>query len=281
MLAMRVAVLGGLGGHGGTSLSQTASATPRVALDLILGVAIPDTGGPRLVAAVGVALGLLLAVVSALLVRGRPSAAGGGAANPPNPPNWLGVAVGASCIAMLALTYAGVGWIGAWYYMLPALGWAIALAALFAALLRNVRGADGESAKARAAAAGALALLLGSSIGHARLTPYFHRYGEWQRATAVADDFLQELSARIVRASPGDRIDGPPLPMWVAPREGIPHVRGAAVLSDYSVQAWAHLVHPDRRVRVLGVSEGVLPTGPPTAAAGEIVVALPRRMVGY
>jgi hypothetical protein len=58
-------------------------------------------------------------------------------------------------------------------------------------------------------------------------------------------------------------------------------VSGAAILSDYSVQAWADLVHPDRAVRVLGVKEGVLPAGPEQPNPAEIVVRLTRRRVGY
>ena len=79
--------------------------------------------------------------------------------------------------------------------------------------------------------------------------------------------------------------------MWAAPREGIPGVEGAAVLSDYSVQAWADLVFPDRKIWVSGIEGGVLPLEPDQASADQASVAdganedlrvrLSRRLVGY
>ena len=208
--------------------------------------------------------------------------AGGGGPAPRPPPPWQAPALGlgACWIAVFALTYAAAGWIGAWYYMLPAVGAAIVLTALGGWLVQIARLRD-ERGLVRASCALAALLLVGVAGWQASFSPFFRHYGEWGRATGVAAGFLDELDERIRESSAGSMIEAPALPMWALPREGVPGVSGAAIFSDYSVQAWADLVHPDRRVRVLGLPEGILPPGPDTAAPGERVVRISRRQPGY
>ncbi|MCA9511552.1 MAG: hypothetical protein KC560_12665, partial [Myxococcales bacterium] len=136
----------------------------------------------------------------------------------------------------------------------------------------------------RIAAALALAALAGALALQAQQSPLVRRYSEWERATDVAREFLGELDSRVRASADGRVVDAPPLPMWAAPRPGDDGVLGAAILSDYSVQAWADLAHGERRIRVGGIDGGVLP--PVDGASGaprpdELVVRLPRRRVGY
>jgi len=75
---------------------------------------------------------------------------------------------------------------------------------------------------------------------------------------------------------PGAVIPAPPVPRWVRPKTAQPTVRGAAILTGRSVQAWAELLFPHRRVRVAA--------GLPRAAgasADEVVVLLRALRPGF
>ena len=182
-------------------------------------------------------------------------------------------------VAFAAL-YVISGWVGAWYFLLPGVGVAIVVSSGVGKLVSTFRAPQTAPLQRVAAFAAALGLCA-VVLWQASFAPFFHAYGEWQRATGVAQAFLTELDRRIEAAGEGTVIDAPPLPMWAFPREGVPGVAGAAILSDYSVQAWAELVHPDRQIRVLGARGGILPRQPARAGADELVIRLPRRRAGY
>jgi hypothetical protein len=272
-LALRLAVLGGMGGHrDDLSVLGALALVPGIATELASGVAL--FGGANTPASQqGLVAGLVLAAAG-LVLGGRSLA---------EPAARRAVCVlgfGACWGGLFALTYASAGWVGAWYYMLPAIGGAIAFIALLDALVRFAF--DGAGAMAPRALCAAAALLLAAvGLWQASFAPWFRNYGEWGRASDVAEDFLLELDRRIVASSPGSRVLAPALPMWAQPHPGVPGIAGAAILSDYSVQAWADLVHPESNVRVLGVAEGVLPDQPREPAPDEIVVRILRRRVGY
>lgn len=274
LLGVRIAVLGGVGGHrDDLSLASSLASVPALGLELARDVALaPAAQTARAVVLGMVGLALALAACFGRAASQRDSAralariAGFGVA-------WVGA---------LALTYAAGGWIGAWYRMIPAIGIAIAVAALVVAAIAAALD-RGERPVVRGASILALVGLLGAVALQAAHTPYFRRYGEWQRATDVAREFLGELDARVRASAKGSVVDAPPLPMWAAPPPETTGVLGAAILSDYSVQAWADLVHGDANVRVTGIEGGVLPiaAGDVRAAGDEIVVRLARRRVGY
>jgi len=269
-LAVRFAILGSVGGHRAElSATDAISQVPGIAVTLLRGVALSGAAG-QTAAWTALLVGLGLAFFGLAAAREQR------AANPQARALGLGVC----WIAVFALTYAAAGWIGAWYYMLPAVGAAIVLTALVAWLVHIARLRD-ERGLVRASCALAALLLVAVAGWQASFSPFFRHYGEWGRATGVAAGFLDELDERIRESSAGSVIEAPALPMWALPREGVPGVSGAAIFSDYSVQAWADLVHPDRRVRVLGLPEGILPPGPDTAAPGERVVRISRRQPGY
>ena len=108
-------------------------------------------------------------------------------------------------------------------------------------------------------------------------SPLVRDYDEWRRATAVSRTFLDGLAAQISRSPDGSVIEAEPVPNWADPSKGGLEVRGAAILADYSIEAWGVLALPDRRIRV----------GRPTDEAygevgsDEVVVVLTERLRGY
>lgn len=276
LLGLRLAVLGDLGGHReDLSLLGALAASPRIALDLVLGVGlVPAARSAAAWAALAAALGL--AVVSFWRGAGSPA-------------ELRSLGLGATWITVLALTYASAGWVGAWYYMIPAVGFEIVLATILCS--SAARALDTNNAMRVRAIALGCALASGFVVvWQGSYAPAFHRYAEWERASQVAGDFEAELAERIEASSPGDIVEAPPLPMWAAPRLGVPGVEGAAILSDYSVQAWAELRFPGRKIRVSGIEGGTLPIddSAPSLVVGadveprtDLRVRLSRRLVGY
>ena len=193
------------------------------------------------------------------------------------------ITLGAAFVALLVGLYSAGGWVGAWYHMVAALGGVIVLGCV--ACWLGARALDDGLATPRRvlAATGFVALACALAL-QARFAPPLHRYAEWERATQVAGDFERELATRIGAAADGETIDAPPLPMWAAPPPGMLGVAGAAILSDYSVQAWAELAFPERRIAVSGIEGGVMGrrfAAGETAPADVLRVRLRRRLPGY
>ena len=272
-LAARWWLLGGLGGHGGPfHLMGVLEQAPGIALELLRGSLLPGASSVP-------ALWTLLLVSGAL-------AAGGFALtrefrkDPVQLRLRRALGLGACWFLAFVAIYAVVGWVGAWYYLLPSIGVAVGFAALLGWLVCGGL-AGTERLSCRVSCVAAALGLSGVALWQASSAPFFHDAGEWARASRAAAEFLAELDGRVGASLPGQAIDAPPLPMWVRPRAGGAGVEGAAILSDYSVQAWADLVHPERRVRVLGIAGGLLAPEPERAAPDELVVRLVRRRAGY
>ena len=75
-------------------------------------------------------------------------------------------------------------------------------------------------------------------------------------------------------------LEGPPLPTWVRPARGAemhPRVFGAAIYSTYSIEAWARMEFPDRRIRVAAAPtiEGA------QVAPDEVLLVFTTRLAGY
>lgn len=272
-LIARLVLLGGLGGHRGEfSVTAILLLAPDVVLELLRGSAL---FGPAGTPAAWAALIAGFALAGAGLVFAREAGS-----DPVRQRLQRVLAFGAVWLAAFAGIYAVSGWVGSWYFLLPAVGIAVGFSSLLGWLVRSASSVA-ESIQLRGLCVAAALVLSGVGLWQASFAPFFRNYGEWQRASEVGQEFLVELDRRIEAGRAGQVIDAPPLPMWAHPREGIPGVEGAAVFSDYSVQAWADLVHPDRRIRVLGIEEGVLPREPGRAAPDELVIRLTRRRVGY
>jgi len=175
-------------------------------------------------------------------------------------------------VFVFGCTYAAAGWIGSWYFLLPVAGWAIlvgVLAERFVVLSR-------ETGLVRAGAMASLTLLGVLLVWQGFYSPIVHRYDEWNRATAAGKDFLDQTREIVEGAGRGTVVEAPPLPFWVASEPAGPVIMGAAVLTDYSVQAWADLTMPGKNVKVRFASAGYDPPGP-----DEILLLITRRREGY
>lgn len=212
---------------------------------------------------------------------------------------WLGA---------ISVIYALAGLVRPWYALLLVAGAALAIGALVEAAWQGawpllsvaLRGKDvaqgdqpgGRSHRSRPAssanrqvgfaalarrATGATALVLLAILllWQAAYAPALYRYEEWPRATRASAAFLAQLKERLDAAAPGSTLYAPPIPMWVVPEKDRPQVRGAAVLTDYSVQAWVELMYPQRRIRV------VRGTAEDKPAGNEIIVRITQRQPGY
>jgi len=245
-LAVRWSVIGGLGGHAPTSLRQIGANLSQALAGVVVGVALPvaplrEVPGRALAAAV------LVAAAAALLIG-----AWSRRESEPDDPHARSAAravgVALAWLALIVVTQAAAGLVSAWHLLIPAAGWALLCGAGVSHLARQARWGAGRPARWSAAAAVVLALAL--LVWPARYSPVFHAYDEWERGTAASREFLTEIERKIEETPDGKVIRVTKLPYWVPVHEGRVGVEGAAVLTDYSVQAWAELRFPRRRIVV-------------------------------
>jgi hypothetical protein len=261
MVAVRFAVLGGIGGPGAGTASASHSYTT-----LFGRVFAPESwGSHRWV--IGV-VAVLLATLVLLLVRARLKTRRPEAEVCP----LRAAAFAVVWIVSLSIVYGITGRIERWYLFLPMTGLCLLAGAALELLLWAVRLGTGSS---RRAGFLGLALLSVFIFYQIRYSPLIHRYPEWQRATVASEEFFSELRSRVERAAEGTTIAAPPLPLWVQPVGDGAVIRGGAVLDGYSVQAWSELVFPERRVRVV---KGAV-VQPPDA--NEVVVRIKRARIGF
>jgi len=246
-LALRMLVLGGLGGHAGSSIVSGVGRAPGLAGLFVPALLVPQPAG----AFAGLAaLVLGMALFVALFLFARKS------------PRLRRALLVPSTWALALLVLSGVsGDLAPWYAptLLPA--YALVFGALIAALRSG-----GRSLPLTARAAGAtVALLL--ALSPLRYSGLFERYEQWHALSAESAAFLTELQARIEALPPdGGVVRASGLPESRA-RTGPVGVHGAAGLGRYSVRAWAALELPGRRVVVLADE-------PEAREAGEVVVRI-------
>jgi len=263
MLGARGLVLGGLGGHGDVTAGQALRAVPGDMLIGVRGLLQPQAAlreGFAAYVPLVLALGLLTTAV--LWKVNGPGPRPGGASM---------VAVGLMWIVAVEGACATAREIAPWYYFLPVMGWSLCVGGLTAALVELTRTRGAAVRWATAATLVFLGLLV---VGHARFSPLFHRYDQWRRGTAVSGDFLRQVRRLLESSQPGTVVLAPPIPVWVQPSAGAPTIYGAALLSAYSVQAWADLTLTDKKVVV-----AVSPASTGRADAVRLLIA--RRLPGY
>ncbi len=268
-LALRTAVLGGLGGHAGSSPVSGAllglAQAPAFARHLVMPQ--PWTSQPQL-AAVLVLL-LVAGLLGALWAASRVLAT---AATHRPPPGRLAVFLGFWLLCLALMT--GVSGERASWYAVPFLPpYALLLGLVAEAAARGARAPRRGSALASAA----LVLLLVGS--HLRYSSLLHAYPEWDELSRQERDFLDRLGDAVRAAAPGSTVQVPALPLGTgAPLERV-GVRSALCLTDYSAEAWAELALPGRRVRVR-----LYTGGPPSPAEPGVVtvdaVPLPSPALG-
>lgn len=272
-LALRTSVLGGLGGHPGSSVLAGALRGLLRAPDFARSLVQPQPWTERPGFDAAVTLVLVAGLATSLVVAARQGRPDGAADEGERPaPARVIVFLLGWLACLLAMT--GISGERASWYAVPFLpAYALLLGSAADAARRAARG----RLLARAAAIGAMVGVLGAS--HLRYSPLFHRYEEWTQVNAQSRAFLGRLRAVLAEAEPGTRVVVTGLPLGTgAPLERV-GVRSALCLSDYSVEAYAELVQPGRTVRV------VLQTGDePTPATPGIVtldaVPLPSPVLG-
>lgn len=260
-VAIRVAVLGGIGGHGetvrGASLERIPSAILAVWALLV---------APQPVTAVGVvgspwvatwSVAFLVALTLAIVPKAARE-------------RWRNVAVPGVWLLAFAGLYALAGGIQVWYLLLPLACFAILLGAVVEAAL-SIRPLG---ALPRAAGWGLLLSVSFLLVWQARYSPLLIPYDGWDRAARAGAEFREELDRRIASAPEGATVPAPPVPDWLPAEPGRASLRGASILAPYSVEAWLGLRFPSRRFRVT--------TDPSERPAlGETLVVADRTLPGF
>jgi len=254
-LLARHAVLGGAGGRGplapGDFLAHAASILPAFQRMTYYPYPLFERVLPTPVARVSL---LLLFVVLSLVLLRRPRA---------------------RAAAILAWVWLLLGWgvhgfsqaLFPWYVLHTAAPFALLFGWFIDEAVRGVRGMGRAAVKIPAVAAGVLLLsLLAAQIRNA---PPFERRPEWSEANAKTLRFLAALEKKIRNAPEGSIIEAADLPFLFPIRPGSP-IAYVAPLTDYSVQAWAELVFPERRIRA------AYPDPPPTPPAPDEVLVVVR-----
>lgn len=278
MMAVRLAVLGHVGGHRQSGLTGGAGRELET-LRWIVGRLVVAPGDrapwlPTVLAAVAIA-GLVL-----LLLRPRSHVA---AEAPASTAGALRlIACGLSWLVLSSLPYAFAGRVAPWYELLPAMGWALALAGI--AGLAAAAWQPGRPARQRLGVAVLLLWVVGVTA-QARSGLWMTRLDRWREASEDVRGFLEELEAGIAATPDGHVLEARPL-IRRRRATGPDGSTGDAtyLITGYSIEAWAELKFPERRIRVrdLWTEERearrkgrVPPSRPPAAAPGELLVVLP------
>ncbi len=244
VLLVRTAVLGGIGGHPGSSLF----ASPGRGLALVptygslLLMPQPVLGDVTLARGLVMSTASLLAVALAMLARD---------------PSQRRLLLVCGVWLLGGLWLIGIsGEIASWYALalLPAFSLLVSALAQAAA-----RWAGQRRPWASALGAGLTVLLLGQAL---RFTPLFHAYREWPLVSGRSRDFLARVQAAAEQSAPGDARSVPGIPLGVATPLDRVGVRSALGLAEYSVEAWAALVVPGPPIVVARLDAGA-PSPPP------------------
>jgi hypothetical protein len=132
-----------------------------------------------------------------------------------------------------------------WYLLNAVAGSALLVGALSQALM--LLGSSDRPARG-AAAAGLLciALLIASLAAY---SPLIRSYDQWRKASEVTERYLNELQGKIERAPTGTVVRMSRVPRRAGGRRR--GLVGVAGMAEYSVDAWAQLSFPERRIHVL------------------------------
>lgn len=246
MVAARVGVIGGWGGHEAAEAGSGLARLPSTIGAIVTGLVHPQAVMQETSLAGWLASGALLGVtVTGILARASAHSLTPVTA-PARRPLGAGI-VSLTWVLLVSATYVMTAHIEPWYLFLPVGGLVICVGTCVDALLTTVRRARWP---ARLAATATLVPLLALASWQARYSPFFEDYDLYRRASAVSDDFFGQLRVRIAATPDGSAVLAPPMMKGYRPWSDRPTVSGATVLTDYAVQAWAELTYPERRIRV-------------------------------
>ncbi|MFQ5490126.1 MAG: hypothetical protein ACE5GE_05325 [Phycisphaerae bacterium] len=266
MMTARLAVLGGMGGHPGGGITKGFSEWPGTLLRVLSLIVAPQPPLQRRHLAIGLAVLALVGWMLVGFVQSRSTAT-------VNPKSTKGtgrchaVAFTVIWLAGLTWTTASAGRFDVWYAFMP-----MAAVAVLVGLATDgaVCGIRCRSIALRASGGLALSAMIALTVWLGAYSPLVHRYTEYERATAASDEFFASLATGIERTPDAVYLAAPPFPHKVTvPREQV-GIRAAAILADHSLQAWADLTFPDRRIRVIAGD----PRQHPPPAHDELVVVI-------
>jgi hypothetical protein len=256
-VALRTALLGGLGGGARASIAGAASDFSRAAAryaELVLAPAPPsEWASPGAALAFGVAAFFVLLWT---LSRARPRDASSAEIAPRRLAAWLGLWL----VALAALT-AMSGLFRAWY--------AAPFAAPVALLAASACASRFQVQRRRVLALAAIAVL---ALLQGWTSDGQQRWLEIRASSDAARALVTRFDALVATAAPGTvlELDAAPPPDG-ASRHGVATKR-PLTLREYSLQAYADLAHPGRKLRVVAKRAEA-----PVAAADEVVVVLAGR----
>ncbi len=264
-LALRTAVLGGMGGHPGSSLLSGGlrglATAPAYARSLLMPQ--PWSEHPAMDGWLLLALVLCLLAALALAVRSAPREPHRDRPAPRRLPAFLGFWL----LCLLVMT--GISGEAASWYAVPFLP----PYALLIGYLAATAFAAGRSPRTGVALAAAVVALL-LTLSHVRYSALIQHYETWPEVSRQERDFLERFRASVAAATPGTTLVVPGLPLGTGVPLESQGVRSALCLSDYSVQAYAELVFPHVPVRVL-LSMGAAATPPTPGVVTVDAVPLP------
>jgi hypothetical protein len=262
-VAMRVAVLGDLGGHTQPETSKGLGETVDVFSWAVGRILAPQpvmsaSGIGWLLMSLGVVLALVGFLAIARMDAPRPAApvADTDGAAPRPPGIWRAAVIGLAWIVCVAVAVSMSGRREVWYLLPPVFGYAMVGGAIWSGLMAVLRRPEKPLRGLGAVAAALMGVLM---VWQAWYSPALRPYRELQTGSVALVEFLDQLRLLIEDSRPGQAVNAPPLPAWVQPDPARPTVYGAALLWRYSIDAWAELVMPDRRVRVGGAGDRPAP----------------------
>jgi hypothetical protein len=261
--AVRTAVLGGLGGSAESSLLANLPGLLPFTGDYVGGLLVPELGPGRARAAacVGAAATMLALVLVSSPARRDEIAIFDGAPQGELDPRRL-LAVLVLWILAVAAVSSISGLVRGWYALpfLPPLALAAGLAV----------GLSARSLRAGRWALGVVALLVALAFAQPALRPRAATWSALRAASRDQAEFLGRFENAMLSALDGQvmQISGMPTERPAVP--GDPNSLKLIMLAPYSLEAWARLRFPDRRLRFTLVGRELQPR----AASDEVLIVL-------
>ncbi len=268
-LAGRFAVLGGMGGRGQIDLGRALEALPRTWDQLVWTVTSPSSPGSWTAAVIWLLAGLPPLLLAWIGRRPR-----GGEADEARRGYAADVLFSLAWLVVLSVIYALSKRLSPWYLVVAVVAFAIAFAGICEGYGRWSRE---RRIGLRAAGAAGLALVVLLALqAYWRWSPIVRSYDVWRQAT-IEDARLLERFEQTLEQTPNGSVTRLPAELKKIVATGDASMfQGVVLQAHYSLQAWAELRLPERRVRVLKnrkplKAEPLRPT--------EVVVILDRRPV--
>jgi hypothetical protein len=239
-IALRLAVLHGPGGYGNTKTSALIERGPHMIASALGVLLMPQPPlSAKLAGLPLVVLCVLVALAGCILLwRGASTRA-----NYRREVNTL--LIGAGWTLLVSWSASLAGRMASWYVFLIVGGWALVMGALAETAWRAAR----TRVTATHFAGASLLCLIGVlTVWPAVYSPFIHHYREWDEAARQSRTFLTELDHRIQDADNGTTVPSPPVPRWAKVSPDAVAVRGAALFSGMTLDAYFELAYPERHV---------------------------------